>query len=113
MAKGQAHGTLCVLHAEERPRDGDPETPGPEKEGHRAEEVKRWSLAAAVINAPGMFTNMPAETCVEARLGDRGWVRPGPPGACLHSQRGHCPREAPNIHSSPESGPREPWEVSG
>ena len=88
--------------------------PGPEKEGHRAgEEVKRWSLAAAVINAPGMFTNMPAEACVEARLGDRGWVRPGPPGACLHSQRGHCPREAPNTHSSPESGPREPWEVSG
>lgn len=75
--------------------------------------MKRRSLAAAAINALGVFTNMPAEACVEAGLGDGGWVRPRPPGACLHPQRGRCPREAPNPHSGPESRLQEPWEVSG
>lgn len=107
-------GALCVVHTEGRmQRDGAPErqrraavTLGVDQEGCRAgEDVKRRSSAAAVINAPGVFTNTPAQACVEAGLGEGGCVLPGPPGARLHPQRGHCLREALNPHSSPESGP--------
>lgn len=64
-------------------------TPGVDQEGCGAgEEVKRRSLVAAVINAPGVFTNTPAQACVQAGLGEGGCVRPGPPGARLHPQRG-------------------------
>ena len=126
----------CVLRTPREDAEGRepcvPRTPREDAEGRRpreaeeggcdagggpgrmqgGEEVKRRSLAAVVINAPGVFTNSPPQACVEAGLGEGGCVHPGPPGARLHPQRGRCFREAPNPHSSPQSRPREPWEAS-